>query len=815
MLIREITLRGVVILCAILGLGLFSFASAASTGAPTGALSGAGPGLSQAAAALASPTPTEPPPKTMIMLPITTNLGFGSAIQLLKAWASDGDGNPRSAYLPGEAITYTVRVNNTTGLTLPVRLLWTLEGPCGSVVISDQVLPIEPGIHDVTIDRAVRDCPGMQTTTVEAQYENHAPVKRAFLVAITFPSAVAISNRDAFDKCSLPTLDKMQTWWFASPYYTFNVYLGGISFACPDPSLNAAWLVQAAQQGWSYILTWVGPQAPCSRFRYRMSSDPGVAYIQGRDEAELAAAAARQLGVLGDQVIYYDLESYSGASSSCRQAAASFLRGWTKRLHELKIVSGAYGAPCTSYMTDWTAIDPPPDAVWIAHWYTDYFDPDATVWDTPCLPNSLWVDHQRLKQYAGSHLETWGDLSMTIDSTVMDGPITAIPIPSWTGQAGIAPAEPDAASAYSRPTHGIQDIGLLSPETGWALRGGRLLWTADGGHTWDDLTPDSVAELSGRLLAATYLDARHAWALGHSAAIDPGSLAVFHSADGGATWQASTLTTASGEALEPVASASLDFVDLDHGWIALKLPTGSSFSLGRLFATTDGGHTWEERTLPLGEPVAFIDPQRGWVAGSPAGNQLYHTRDGGRTWEAQSLPLSSALLPGAPLPGQLLVGLPHFTDRQTGVLPVTSTDASRPALLLFTTDDGGESWELAETLNLDPADPPETPLPFSLGPDGWWWAARPGSAGLFAAAGLASPAIALPQDGLPSGVIALDFASDREGWALAQEGLCQGEKQPAGRPAPPGGDAFRCQLRTRLLATGDGGRTWQEITPGD
>jgi photosystem II stability/assembly factor-like uncharacterized protein len=454
-------------------------------------------------------------------------------------------------------------------------------------------------------------------------------------------------------------------------------------------------------------------------------------------------------------------------------------------------------------MTDWAAIDPPPDGVWIAHWFADRYDPDATVWDTPCLPDSLWFDHQRLKQYTGGHLETWGGLSMTIDSNVTDGLITAIPIPR---PAGVTPAKPDSASASNLPALGIQDIGLISPETGWALRGGRLLWTGDGGRTWGDLTPESVTQL----LAATYLDAGHAWALGYVTGGDPGILTVFHSTDGGRTWQAASLPVASGEALEPVAAASLEFIDQDNGWVALKLPSGSSFSLGRLFATQDGGRTWQERTLPLGEPVAFIDSGRGWVAGGPAGDPLYHTRDGGVTWEAQSLPLTAA-----PSTGRTLVGLPQFEDLQKGLLPVTSIDPFHPALLLFATDDGGESWELAETLDLDPGDRLETALPFSLGPDGSWWAARPESAGLYSAAGFNSPAIALPQNELPSGVIALDFASDRQGWALAQEGLCQGEKQPAGSPESPESGAFRCQLHTQLLATSDGGVSWQEITPRD
>jgi len=50
------------------------------------------------------------------------------------------------------------------------------------------------------------------------------------------------------------------------------------------------------------------------------------------------------------------------------------------------------------------------------------------------------------------------------------------------------------------------------------------------------------------------------------------------------------------------------------------------------------------------------------------------------------------------------------------------------------------------------------------------------------------------------------------GWALAQEGFCQGVKAPAGQAAPPGAEPFRCALSSRLLMTSDGGGTWAEIT---
>ena len=67
------------------------------------------------------------------------------------------------------------------------------------------------------------------------------------------------------------------------------------------------------------------------------------------------------------------------------------------------------------------------------------------------------------------------------------------------------------------------------------------------------------------------------------------------------------------------------------GWLALKLHSGNNFSFGRLLATRDGGRTWQERDLPLGEPVVFQDALHGWTAGGPA-DQVFHTEDGGESW---------------------------------------------------------------------------------------------------------------------------------------------------------------------------------------
>ena len=237
-----------------------------------------------------------------------------------------------------------------------------------------------------------------------------------------------------FDKCEIATIPELEKWITQSPYRAVNLYIGGASRACSNRALSSSFLRELSQLGWTFIPTWVGPQAPCTSYTRRISSDPVTAHAQGVAEANAAADVAAGLGLAfqdgSGAIIYDDMEYYDTTNTACHEAVKSFISGWTGQLHARGSLAGVYatGSPLRSF----ASLSNVPDAIWPAHWVFSSYNATATVWDVYSLSNDLWSDHQRIRQYTGGHNETWGGVSLNIDCDVVDGIVADV------GQQGLA-----------------------------------------------------------------------------------------------------------------------------------------------------------------------------------------------------------------------------------------------------------------------------------------------------------------------------------------------------------------------------------------
>ena len=125
------------------------------------------------------------------------------------------------------------------------------------------------------------------------------------------------------------------------------------------------------------------------------------------------------------------MEHY-GTNAACRSAVNAFMNGWVSQIHARGNLAGVYGSTlCNTGLSDFLNITNVPDVIWPARWYHSlglgYYDPNASVWNLgSCVPNTVWSNHQRIRQYEGDHDETWGNLTLDIDSNVLDG-VVAIP----------------------------------------------------------------------------------------------------------------------------------------------------------------------------------------------------------------------------------------------------------------------------------------------------------------------------------------------------------------------------------------------------
>jgi len=198
---------------------------------------------------------------------------------------------------------------------------------------------------------------------------------------------------------------------------------------------------------------------------------------------------------------------------------------------------------------------------------------------------------------------------------------------------------PVSGSAYqsmSRPT--VHDAWLAPRPIGHS--GAQILATHDGGATW------IPSDFPGRFAQSSFIFFRTAtegWLyVGGQASAGSQFKELFGTSDGGATWRHLTGGDFDVGYLGPVV-----FTSAREGWMVTP-HAGVAHSV-------DGGKTWVSQSLDEGyggqlPVIQFVDPSHGWTMSNYYSQQplqlqqaLWATSDGGATW--QKLPLPTPEMP--------------------------------------------------------------------------------------------------------------------------------------------------------------------------
>jgi len=158
---------------------------------------------------------------------------------------------------------------------------------------------------------------------------------------------------------------------------------------------------------------------------------------------------------------------------------------------------------------------------------------------------------------------------------------------------------------------GVRSLCFVSPDTGWAVASqSEVHRTTDGGLTWESypVAPFGVCLFPE---VVRFIDDQQGWLL---CAFSNVSAEIWHSGDGGQTWQkrADFGGTTSG-------FSDIFFTSSTNGWLSEKM--------GRIRYTRDGGFTWAPDS-PEEDPhfvnrIYFQDDTYGWAVGGD--DILFHS----------------------------------------------------------------------------------------------------------------------------------------------------------------------------------------------
>ena len=266
-------------------------------------------------------------------------------------------------------------------------------------------------------------------------------------------------------------------------------------------------------------------------------------------------------------------------------------------------------------------------------------------------------------------------------------------------QSAVAPQAtplPDEVNAPLIEAPSIINIEMIDEVYGWAITEENIVRTNDGGVTWYDVTPGNLAD-AGYLVYPHFFDATHAWIQFPDMNKFPNGGTLYHTADGGNTWESFTT---------PFSGGALHFFDEQNGWMMADLGVGAGSMAISIFKTSDSGKTWERvytndpniagagETLPLGgikNVILPLDANNAWVGGivyAPGEMYLFRSKDGGKTWLQINV-----VLPEQAADGEVSVLGIQFVSENKGLLALRITSET-PQTILYATEDGGNIWSL-------------------------------------------------------------------------------------------------------------------------
>ena len=325
-----------------------------------------------------------------------------------------------------------------------------------------------------------------------------------------------------FETCNAPTADAL-TAWLASPYRAVGIYIGGVNRTCANTELTPTWTAAALGAGWSLIPTYVGLQAPCitdgtratspRRTRRARASRPPTTRSRARGARPPRRAARSTSTWRPTRSTTPRARGGAGVRHRLgRRAARPRLRGRRlrqRRLDRSRDMQALADTPAS------------PDSLWIANW-----NGNESVFGDPYVSDTLWTNHQRIHQYRGGHKETWGGVTIDIDSDFVDGPVVsgaaAVAAAAGAGRGLGSVSTPDGMASVTWPAGAIDDghrppaRPVRSRRHAARLRHGRLRRRAAGDvvHDADARAgvrgaADAAVRAAQRAARAGLLDERH------------------------------------------------------------------------------------------------------------------------------------------------------------------------------------------------------------------------------------------------------------------------------------------------------------------